>query len=316
MKPKSLKYLFVIVALVFSVRSYATTPIPFSTTFSDCPYWNSYYQYGVNNYICPSEPNGLQRHGAWTCSGGETEELTTSANMSSGAGGSGLRHWTGTGKNVCSGSANIVFDSVQPELWIRWYQRYDSGQYFRSNSEGDKQLLMDSTVFASPPSGCGHWYGGWENPTKLVVQVKSVGGGSGINYYGQADRGWNYVMHEGATAPNGEKYSDGQWHYYEVHMKWNTGSPPDGNPDGIVQWWIDGELLLDHSDVVWYRQYPECSGWHNVVFRANVDYAMQSTCLSDDIDDIAISNTGYIGPLGYSVPVVSGCTISGGGKVQ
>ena len=42
----------------------------------------------------------------------------------------------------------------------------------------------------------------------------------------------------------------GKWHLVEAYFKLNSITAGKGNKDGIIRYWYDGSLILDHSNVV------------------------------------------------------------------
>ena len=50
----------------------------------------------------------------------------------------------------------------------------------------------------------------------------------------------------GTTFPNNKN----DWHFMEAYFKLNSISGGIGQSDGIVQYWYDGQLLIDHSNVI------------------------------------------------------------------
>lgn len=52
--------------------------------------------------------DGLARYGDWTASTGQVEQITPLANMAAGGGGSGQRHWIGSGKTTIQGLRSSV----------------------------------------------------------------------------------------------------------------------------------------------------------------------------------------------------------------
>jgi len=50
----------------------------------------------------------------------------------------------------------------------------------------------------------------------------------------------------GTTPPNNKS----DWHFVEAYFKLNSISGGTGQPDGIVQYWYDGSLIIDHSNVI------------------------------------------------------------------
>jgi hypothetical protein len=98
--------------------------------------------------------------------------------------------------------------------------------------------------------------------------------------------GWNIFCGGGST-------SDGSWHSIELHIKSETGN----TSDGILQWWVDSVLRGNFNDV----KHGLASGGRTIggfLIGSNAKYPANGRCMYVDYDDIAVSNTGYIGPLG------------------
>ena len=117
----------------------AVVNLPWSTTYN-CADWKQ--SDGLYMNIC----DGMTGIGGEACHNGdgtdEEEQITAVANYPSGGGGKGQRHWKGDGTNNVSGGTKIDFVSPQPELWIRWYMRYEQG--FEWNPlNNDKVLYID-----------------------------------------------------------------------------------------------------------------------------------------------------------------------------
>jgi hypothetical protein len=89
---------------------------------------------------------------------------------------------------------------------------------------------------------------------------------------------------------NGYRLSDGSWHCYEVHFKTNTTTSPY---NGVYQFWFDGVLKANFTNVDYMK---DTINW--MLIGSNQSSPANGGCRYLDFDDIAISNTGYIGPLG------------------
>ncbi len=213
--------------------------------------------------------DGISAYGDWTC-GSQGEQITSAANNSST--GNGQRHWKGAGKNVNSGGLVINFNSPQSELWIRWYMRYEPG--FQWSTLGyDKILYLDGTV----PE-----FYDWD---RVNVNV------GGVNHASETG-GWDTVMRNGMPDPaTGHRTSDGQFHCYEIHLK-NSGS------NGAAEFWVDGVKYLSESNVNYGTDFT------HVIIGSNQSSPGNSGCSYVDFDDVAISNTGYIGPLSRTKPAI------------
>lgn len=255
-------YIFCVLILIYPYKSIAGVDLPWSTTF-DCPEW---YKYS-DSLSC----DGLEKFGAWTCNG-KYEQITTDANFSAGGGGKGQRHWKGDGSNKNSGGTALAFNSIQTELWICWYMRYEVG--FKWNGlEYDKILYIRSrkkSVDAIP-----EWYG----PNGFDIYAQAAGGRYPCN-----NCGWKSVM--------GGPVSDGKWHCYEIHIKMDTNGK-----DGISEAWIDGRMILSNKNV----DFGTVEGWSWFQIGSNQANPDNGRCMAVDFDDIAVTNTGYIGPLSNTI---------------
>ncbi|HDH53105.1 MAG TPA: hypothetical protein ENH24_01305, partial [Nitrospirae bacterium] len=126
--------MLILSVFVYANISIAAVDLPWSTTY-DCPA----IQQGDENWVSrsPIACDGIVGYGNWTSDNGdstyEVEQITADANNPGGEGGKGQRHWEGDGTNNLSGGTKIEFTSSQPELWVRWYMRYEQG--FKWNSQ-------------------------------------------------------------------------------------------------------------------------------------------------------------------------------------
>ena len=249
---------FLLFLLIFTYNSFAVDFL-WSTSYN-CYEWTQ--SDGLTNVNC----DGLNGAGGWTCNGNE-EQITSEANYPGGGGGKGQRHWKGDGANVNSGGLMLSF-APESEIWIRWYMKYQFGFQW-------SPLNYDKILYIHTDGGC-----------SPIVEMYSDDGfsvysQSGSNQHYKCDNcGWTSIM-GGAT-------SDGQWHYYEVHLKMDTNGS-----DGICQIWIDGDLKIDRSDAGWGTS----AGFNYVGIGSNQRTPNNGKCMAVDFDDIAISNSGYIGPI-------------------
>ncbi len=61
---------------------------------------------------------------------------------------------------------------------------------------------------------------------------------------------WNGTNWRGATAYFFDVNQKNNWHLVEAFFQLNTISNGIGQPDGIVRYWYDGQLVIDHSNVI------------------------------------------------------------------
>ena len=83
-----------------------------------------------------------------------------------------------------------------------------------------------------------------------------------------------------------ETRPDGQWHLWEFHVKYTNGS------NGILELWIDQKKAIDVNNAN-----LAAAPLTNVLIGSNGFTPSNGRCMYIDYDDIAISNTGPIGPL-------------------
>jgi hypothetical protein len=129
----------------------------------------------------------------------------------------------------------------------------------------------------------------------------AYGGDSVYNYY----EGGNY-QGTGTDFNDPGSPGDGEWHYYEWHVKINSAK---GVPDGVLEVWYDGTKLISVSnlawwdndyndDGTWYRR--DKRGWNCIMLGGNNFNVFSTAQLKEEqwyaIDDLVIS-TSYIGSL-------------------
>jgi hypothetical protein len=226
--------------------------------------WSTTYDCAEWEYGESLDCDGLDSHGAdQQC--GYGERITSAANYSSGGGGRGQRHLVASGDDQNTGGLKISFNQSQTEIWIRWYMRYESG-FGWSSSPGGVSPGYDKWLYFRPAEAHPNW-----KDTHVVVE------GMSGNKLSADNKGWAYIM--------GGDLGSGEWHCYEVHLKSHAS-------DAAAQVWIDEELIVDYTGFACTK-----SPWTSIVIGSNQNPASHSGCEAVDFDDIAISNTGYIGPI-------------------
>ena len=270
-----LSYVFFCYFLLMPDLSIAGVDLPWSTTFncgSTDPYWTTYSD--------PMDCDGMEKGGNNSCSPGSIfESITSSANYPGGNGGKGLRNWKGNGVDNGSGGISLEFASPQPELYIRWNMRYQSG-FTWSYPNYDKWLYMRTAAYPNggPSQIIPEWYG-WDGIRVYIQVINSEVTCTGC--------GWDAVMKNG-TVVNGHRTSDGQWHEFEIHIKTDTNGR-----NGIIEFWVDGVKVISANNLNCGT--PRGVYWMGLV--SNQATPGNGKCMAVDWDDIAISNTGYIGPI-------------------
>jgi hypothetical protein len=128
------------ILIVLLLPSYVSAGInlPWSSTYN-CAEWK--FTDGAPN--C----DGIDRYGNYSVTYQGTtryEEITSAANNPSGGGGRGQRHYIGYGAGdgnfIMTGGMKISFNTTQTKVWIRWYQRWESG--FTTNWHTFKNLFF------------------------------------------------------------------------------------------------------------------------------------------------------------------------------
>jgi hypothetical protein len=235
----------------------------FQTTLN-CADWNQTSSGLLDSNVCASG-DGIAGSGAWTSSNGRGDQITAAANNAGGAGGKGFRHWRGNGSNNGGGGLTITLPHSVTEMWVRLYMRFQSGFGW---SGGNPSYTKDN-YWGGCGSGCvifGHQGGAW-----------------GINYNGST----NYPSSMTWAASQGGPTGDGQWHSYEYHLRQNGSS-------AIIELWVDGVRYLNNRSAD-----LGSNPWQS--FKLGENQSSVTGCSSDcytDYDDLAISTTGYIGPIG------------------
>ncbi len=200
------------------------------------------------------------------------DQITAAANMASGGGGLGLRHWIcpGGGTNNCnSGSMKIAYaTSNQKKAWVRVYHRYQAATFWTL-------LNYHKLIYWSPGV----------SPCEFTIFDIHAGDVSGTicgdTVHG-GSVGWTSLM---GSATKG----DGRWHCLEYF--YDVSSNP-----GTLKMWIDGSLKVNNSG---YGGAGAASGRGYGEFTIPENEANMSGTLSADvvvdIDEIAVSVVGQIG---------------------
>jgi len=220
--------------------------------------------------------DGIKKSGDWRTALGSMEQITSAADYPAGGGGRGQRHWIGNGTNVASGVVTYEFTTPQPEIYVRWYVRFQSGLALAQSGGSHKFLYFNGTFCQGHSMGC-----------YLLMQQGNILLTVAGTTYQDSTWGWNDLH-------GGQNSADGQWHCMEAHFKTN------GPGTGIVQWWVDGTLRLDKNNVDYRSPY---AGFGGFIMPSNGVFAtVGGTDMFEDIDNMSISRTGRIGCIGLSLP--------------
>lgn len=185
--------------------------------------------------------------------------INSSGNNSAGGGGKGFRYAVGDGSNNTGDKPWIQHTAVN-EVWYRMYLRFPRGFTWKP--------LVYFKLF-------------YPIPGKVILGM----GGNGISFQAPAgfkDHWTNSPRNFGWTSIMRGSTGDGKWHCFELHM----------NNSGIVDLWIDGVLRMHHTGV----DYGGMT-FSQMRFLCNQAAPNNGRTVYVDLDDIAISATGYIGPI-------------------
>lgn len=290
-----MRYIITLILLIFAATANAAaiSTFPWSQSFDCAEYTPTAY----NSWTPPTGCTDINAHNYISLSGYQTT-ITSSANHTP-SGGNGLRFWDGAGFNSETTVLSVDFDSPQKEVWFRWYQRYESG-YSWADQAYNKLLYIHAGA-----SSTGTYIGGF-----------SIGGGSEI--HNQAvlwimDSAYRYVNSSSTYNWNhvfgsNDGTSDGRWVYIELHMLMDTDTT-----DGEGHIYIDGVLAGSDTSVNWSSGNATLqNGFVHLAFDANQNSPDGTYYV--DYDDLAVSTTGYIGPIvanGSAWSFRSGTTIYG-----
>ena len=175
--------------------------------------------------------------------------------------GKGFRGWHSDTTNSHTSWFTTSVTHSSNELWIRIYHRWQSGTRLGS---GYIKMLYMNELGPTPNILLEMDTGGMRflNPGAVVANFRSGG--------------WNDIFPSGV--------SDGNWHCFEYYFR--TGS------NGAFSYWVDDVLKGSSTGI----SVPSITG--GLSFRVNNSGFSNGTCMYEDMDDIAISTTGRIGPLG------------------
>jgi len=213
--------------------------------------------------------------------------LSATANNPGGTGAMGYQCMIADGLNGnTSPGLGALFATPQKELWFRFYVKYPAG--FRWSELGWHKwiYLGDAASYNSlvfEPVG--------------DDQLRIISMNSNVSYYGTG--GWKTFWAGGGTASNGS------WHCVEIHVKMDTN-----NANGIAEYWVDGVKYLSNTTANFSAGSAAArQGWTMWRFNTNQSNPSNAGGIGSPsyvaYDDVAISNTGYIGPLsggGISTP--------------
>jgi hypothetical protein len=293
----NINYTFILIVIFLFMSSYleicnaANITLPWSTSFVGC---SSDSNYPTGGWACGTSPANVAYNNVNpnVCTSNGYQQISTAANYPGGAGGRGWRRWVcgaTSGNSPSTGSITLTIPSNTHEFWLRFYMRWQAG--FEWNTANglfyQKILYLRSGAISAVMD-----YAAGGN-MRMTVQGGD-GNGTGQNVYDtcSGECGWNTMNPGGEMQGNGVRLGDDSWHAVEIHYKDQTGS---GTYDGVWDLWIDGTLESHVTGINWTTGAPV--GLSSVQFMINQSTPSNSVPMYNDIDDIAISNTGYIGLL-------------------
>jgi len=249
----------------------AQVSLPFSTTYN-CPEQSQ----DTSGWV---SCDGLSKGGDWQTRNSSAEQITAAANYPGGGGGRGQRHWFGQSHADPNNSGGVSYSFSQQvqEVYVRWYVRWQAG----AKLGGDTQpIARNHKIIYFAGGNCGYASG-------CYFDIQGSHFAFVINGRSQlVGTGWD-GMFGGSNAP-----SDGRWIMMEIHMKNET----NGANNGIAQWWIDGQLVLDQRNL----DFAGSTGFWGFTFPSNHQFTtVGGDCcdMFEDLDDVAIRTTGPIGPV-------------------
>jgi hypothetical protein len=245
----------------------AATSILWESTFN-CAEWNQSMGLLAKIVNC----DGMAGSGSWTTAQHPLgDQITAAANYAGGGGGLGFRHWRANGQNSNGGGLSVTLPTAVTEFWVRWYMRYQAG--FAWNPSGAPQYTKE--VYFIGNTATDFYLGFYQGGNTFQAWVRLPG------YVYRAPWGWQSI--------NGGLVGDGKFHCYEAHIKKDTN-----HQNGVLQMWFDGVQKLSLTNV----DFNSTGSWQGFELGSNQYNPNNATDMYTDYDDIAVSTSGYIGPIG------------------
>ena len=251
--------------------------------------------------------------GSYQPKNGEYSQTTPEAKNPLSSGRNGLRLWypdsTGTPGPASSSPATpfISFNGPQPELWLRFYMRYQEGfRWWEGNPPGyDKLFRLWTHTHGGDPNVMAHLGSGNRLGVALEYSITPSQYASG--------KGWYPTFSDNGST------SHGRWVAYEMHIKMESAPYA---ADGELRVWLNGELLIENTSMIYVNPdantqgTPEAqlAGWvhthvSNQDFVQNAVGPIGRNVAYVDFDDIVIYNqtppnvdahgNPFIGPIGW-----------------
>lgn len=233
-----------------------------------------------------TDNDGITVGGGWVCTSGFPDTITLDANNpldTTGTG--GLRHLMKTGAN--GGGITVYFDTQYPEMWIRYYIRYEEGFGWKNSfdvpplPQTHKQLYVYTSTIGQGSEFIAGFYntGLWSLVTQSTDTSIFMGARAGYNFKYWTD-----------TADPITERGDGEWDVFETYVKMDTLTGGVSNNDAICRQWLNGEMLnedinggrfsaTDPANTV-----DSANGWIYFTLGSNAEAANHATCLASDYD--------------------------------
>jgi hypothetical protein len=250
-----------VLSLSQSPAAQSTVPLIFSTTFN-CPDWNQ--GMGLTDALVCATGDGILGSGAWTTSAGSQDQIVAAANNPAGTG-KGFRHWRGDGYNNNGGGLRIVLPAAATKMWVRFYMRYQAGFAWQNGHPGGTK-----ETYWNVGQGARAFYVGFG-----FGQLRFVANGHSWD----SNYTWDQL--------NQGSVGDGRWHCIEYFTQVDTNGS-----NGLGKMWVDGVQIINATNVNWNG-----GPWTDFHLGSNQETPINGHDFYTDYDDIAISTSGYIGPL-------------------
>jgi hypothetical protein len=244
-----------------------SVPLVFQTTFN-CPDWDQ--GMGLTDANVCAVGDGILGSGAWTTQSGSKDQITALANNPGGGGGKGFRHWRGYTYNDNGGGIRIVPPVPLKKMWVRFYMRYQAGFAWQNgHPSGTKE----------------HYWNVGQGSRAFYV-------GFGFGAFRLVADGHPYTSTFTWNDLNNGSVGDGKWHCIEYFTQADTNGT-----NGAAKIWVDGVQIMSATNINFHG-----GPWTDFHWGSNQDTQANGRDMYTDYDDLAISATGYIGPLNGSAP--------------
>ena len=302
-----LNYLFIFLILflfLFINEGYAASTTLFSTSFVGC---SSDVNYSSDGWACGTSPANIlyNNTNAGVCTSSGYQQVSLAANYPGGGGGRGWRRYVCGGPNgsvsPATGSLMLNIPNHVSEFWLRFYTRWETGYAWDNAAATGFPAGLDfqKVLYIRPLSGNSGAVMDLTHADGMNMSAQDGQGRTGSTTFAAncSACGWNTLNPNGTSGTYGANHGDNSWHAIEIHIKDQSGS---GTRDGVWELWIDGVLKSSQNDINWSTGSPV--GISSIQFMINHISTSHTTPKYNDIDDIAISTTGYIGLVNSTLP--------------